>query len=259
MSVSIHMRVWQCVGAVSISQQLICTEWVCVCFISIDRQAGEVNRPSRTQWRPETLKVIEKRSPARCFFLVKMIKLNSCCWKENYELRQTNHKVTRTILSRNPALIPLLTTSPWISYFNVNVNRDVGRSITDEDKGVKLPWAADWKREACQRDGMLQAEQKSIRTTDIALGGGRAHKGKNRETWSQTIHYIWLQVWVFVCVCRRRLHLHTMCQPTHETLLGEADWPHQQDMAEQDDARCCWTESHQHPAERQQGPESLWL
>lgn len=40
-----------CVGAVSVSQQLIFTEWVCVYFISIDRQAGEVNRLSKTQWR----------------------------------------------------------------------------------------------------------------------------------------------------------------------------------------------------------------
>lgn len=154
MSVNTHT----CVGAVSISQQLICTEWVCVYFISIDRQAGEVNRPSRTQWRPETLKVIEKRSPAKrffFFFLVKMIRLNNLRWKENYELRQTNHKVTRTIFSRNPALMPLLTTGPWISCFAVNVNRDLGGSITDEDKGWSCSEPLTEKRDVYQRDGTL--------------------------------------------------------------------------------------------------------
>lgn len=54
MSVSVHVRAWQCVGAVSDSQQLIFSEWVCVYFISIDRQAAEVNRLSRMQWSPKT-------------------------------------------------------------------------------------------------------------------------------------------------------------------------------------------------------------
>lgn len=50
MSVTIHARVCKCVGADSISQQLISTEWVCVYvyFISIDLSTEEVNKPSRT-------------------------------------------------------------------------------------------------------------------------------------------------------------------------------------------------------------------
>lgn len=196
---------------------LICTERVCVYSISIDRQAGEVSRPvsrdSESNWG-------KKRSPARDLVSVKMIKFNTFCWKENYELRQTIHKVTRTILSRNPALLPLLTRRPWISCSTVNVNRDVGGSITDEDKGVKLPWAADWKREARQGGGTLQVEQKSIRRAEITLGGGGAHQGEGEENRKTPSHYIRLQVWAFLCVCRRRIHLHTMCKPTHETLLG---------------------------------------
>lgn len=65
-----------CVEAVSVSQQLIFTEWVCVYFISIDRQAGEVNRLSKTQWRRKNFfQVIEKSD--KNFFLVKMIEMNN--------------------------------------------------------------------------------------------------------------------------------------------------------------------------------------